>query len=55
MSALGQTRRFQFSAVTSGLSRTTDISLLARLVRFVPILLQKLAVIDDAAQPFYLG
>jgi hypothetical protein len=36
----------------SGLPRSTDIARPARLVRFVPILLQKSAATDWAIEPF---
>ena len=41
MSGVGQSRRFGRRPMTSGLPPTTDIVRPARLVRFVPILLQK--------------
>ena len=41
LSGSGQTRRFDPQPVTSGLPRSTDIVRPARLVPFVPILLQK--------------
>src|SRR5471032_1187683 len=41
MSLSGQTRRFDGALITSGLPLRTDIIRLGRLVRFVPILLQK--------------
>jgi len=40
-SEVGQMRRFDPQPVTSGLPQSTDIARPARLVRFVPILLQK--------------
>jgi hypothetical protein len=41
MSVAGQSRQFVCLPVTSGLPRSTDIVGPARLVRFVPIVLQK--------------